>query len=97
MVHVMRSINVILPILSALLFSIAADAQNLDTLSERNGIRKDPVAMSEMVDSIGYFPHRIANVLPSDLFIPADRMWGLTPWLGGPVTRPVVQDRKSVV
>ena len=90
MAHVMRSINVILPIVSALLFSIAADAQNLDTLSERNGIRKDSAAMSERVDSIGYFPHRIANVLPSDLFIPADRMWGLTPWLGGPVTRPVV-------
>ena len=35
MAHVMRSINVILPIVSALLFSIAADAQNLDTLSER--------------------------------------------------------------
>ena len=87
---VMRCRNIILPVFLALLFSIAADAQNPDSLSERKGIRKDSAALTARVDSIGYFPHRIANELPADLFIPSDRLRGLTPWMGGPITRPVV-------
>lgn len=41
-------------------------------------------------DSTSYFPHPIANVLPSSYFIPPDRLQGLTQWMGGPVSRPTV-------
>lgn len=35
-------------------------------------------------------PHRIPNMLPPDLFVPNDRLAGLTQWMGGPMARPVI-------
>ncbi len=36
------------------------------------------------------FPHILPIVLPADIFIPKDRLFGYTPWTSAPVTRPVV-------
>lgn len=35
-------------------------------------------------------PHMIPMLLPAELFIPADRLIGVTPWISAPMTRPVV-------
>ena len=35
-------------------------------------------------------PHIIPIVLPSDIFIPTDRLKGLTPWNSAPITRPTI-------
>jgi hypothetical protein len=61
---------------------IAADAQYRET-------DKDSSYVS-IQGSSEVFPRQIRNVLPSSLFIPGDRLAGLTPWMGGPITRPVV-------
>lgn len=36
------------------------------------------------------FPHALPMVLPADIFIPADRLFGFGPWTSAPITRPVV-------
>lgn len=35
-------------------------------------------------------PHALPIVLPADLFIPSDRLFGFTPWNSAPITRPTV-------
>lgn len=36
------------------------------------------------------FPHILPIVLPADIFIPSDRLSGVTPWNSAPITRPTV-------
>lgn len=64
-----------------MLISITASAQYKD-------VANDSVTLH--LDTIAYFPHPIKNTLPSELFIPMDRLSGLTPWMSAPITRPVV-------
>lgn len=40
-------------------------------------------------------PHMLPIVLPSEMFIPNDRLEGLAPWTSAPITRPVVHSHKS--
>lgn len=41
-------------------------------------------------DSVRFVPRIIPDMLPSELFIPNDRLTGLTVWMAAPVTRPEV-------
>lgn len=50
----------------------------------------DSVRLAYAEDSIRFVPRIIPDVLPRDIFIPDDRLAGLTSWLAAPVTRPRV-------
>ena len=52
-------------------------------------VGKDTSAVS-LQGSDDVFPHPLKILLPSSLFIPSDRLAGLTKWMGGPITRPVI-------
>lgn len=79
---IMKAKYIIFVLLPSMFSYIAADAQYRET-------DKDSSYVS-IQGSSEVFPRQIRNVLPSSLFIPGDRMAGLTPWMGGPITRPVV-------
>lgn len=58
-------------------------------------IRGDSLDVSERggktrISAPDTLPHPIPLVLPADIFIPADRLFGYTPWTFAPMTRPVV-------
>lgn len=78
----MTAKHIILSILLAVAASFGGHAQQSD-------VRKDTAALS-LSDTADVFPHPLKIRLPSSLFIPSDRLAGLTTWMGGPVTRPVV-------
>lgn len=50
----------------------------------------DTLNMGFIADTSGPYPRPIPNVLPKDLFIPAEYLQGLTRWMAAPMTRPVV-------
>jgi hypothetical protein len=79
---IMKAKYIIFVLLPSMFSYIAADAQYRET-------DKDSSYVS-IQGSSEVFPRQIRNVLPSSLFIPGDRLAGLTPWMGGPITRPVV-------
>ena len=79
---IMKTKYIIFFLLPSMFSYIAADAQYRET-------DKDSTYVS-IQGSSEVFPRQIRNVLPSSLFIPDDRLAGLTPWMGGPITRPVV-------
>ena len=76
---VMTNGKYILPIILAVISSFTVRAQDIE----------DTLTVAEP-DTAGFFPHRLDNLLPPDIFIPNDRLRGLTPWMAGPMTRPVV-------
>ena len=79
---IMKAKYIIFVLLPSMFSYIAADAQYRET-------DKDSSYVS-IQGSSEVFPRQIRNVLPSSLFIPGDRLAGLTPWMGGPITRPMV-------
>lgn len=50
--------------------------------------RNDPPVSSKVHDTVRFIPRIIPDRLSPDLFIPDDRLSGLTPWMGAPVSRP---------
>lgn len=55
--------------------------------SAQTGERNVP-AVEQSADSL---PHRLQNLLSPMLFIPADRLAGIQPWVAAPMLRPVVE------
>ena len=65
-----------------LLYSLHAQRSDTAAPSSEDTLRK-----ADMTDS---FPRAIPNVLPSELFIPSERLFGFLPWNSAPILRPVV-------
>lgn len=82
MYAVMTAKHIILSVLLAMTACTVSHAQRTD-------MTKDTSALS-FQSSDETFPHPLKILLPSSLFIPNERLAGLTTWMGGPMTRPVV-------
>lgn len=76
----------------AFALSISADAQ-FRSVQDKDSLQVND-SIQAVEDTAGYFPHPLPNILPAELFIPYDRLQGVTPWMGGPFTRPVVHVRQ---
>ena len=64
--------------------ALTAEAQIKDGMTEEH--REEMVSVSAE-DTL---PHLIPFMLPQDIFIPKDRLFGYEPWTYAPMTRPVV-------
>lgn len=82
--------NIILPVIFSVIFSGMARAQYRDIQKHSPSLASDSLSHSQLSDGTSYFPHRIDIVLPPELFIPSDRLEGLTTWMSAPITRPKV-------
>lgn len=69
-----------------LLCTFSLKAQNV----QKSDIRKDSIRHSHASDTMTFIPRRIPDRLPRNLYIPPDRMLGLTPWMSAPLSRPSV-------
>lgn len=76
-------------ILSAMLL-LCTEASAQFKRQDRDTVRTDTLSMGFIADTSGRYPRPIPNVLPKDLFIPAEYLQGLTRWMAAPMTRPVV-------
>lgn len=85
--------RVIIPVISLLLLCSAVHAQSTDDIIRQSkellqefdrDLPLDTVAVKDSV------PGLIPMLLPAELFIPDDRLVGLTPWNSAPIVRPVV-------
>ena len=66
--------------------SLAAQVPEAGDTANFSARNQDMIAQSHN-DTL---PHALPFVLPSDLFIPTDRLFGFTPWISAPITRPTV-------
>ena len=66
--------------------SLTAQVREAGDTADFSPRNKDMIAQSHN-DSL---PHVLPFVLPSDLFIPTERLFGFTPWTSAPITRPTV-------
>ena len=84
--------RIILSVSAVLLFSIIR-SQNVDGILQqtRNLLHEFdedlPIDSAKVIDTV---PNLIPMLLPAGLFIPDDRLLGITPWNGAPIVRPVV-------
>jgi hypothetical protein len=78
----MKAKNIILSLLLVMAACTVSHAQHADVGKDTSAV---PLQGSDDV-----FPHPLKILLPSSLFIPSDRLAGLTKWMGGPITRPVI-------
>ena len=78
----MKAKNIILSLLLVVAVCTVSHAQHADVGKDTSAV---PLQGSDDV-----FPHPLKILLPSSLFIPSDRLAGLTKWMGGPITRPVI-------
>lgn len=97
----MKRFIILLPVILGLCFT--ANAQKLSPASaellERSkrllqefdqDLPLDTVVQKPAVDTSMALPRIIPVILPAELFIPADRLEGLTPWDGAPIVRPTI-------
>lgn len=87
---IMRIRNIILPIIFSVLFSGVSLAQYRDLRKDSTALSSDSLTYGTSASKTPYFPHRIRNVLPPQLFVPSDRLEGLTRWMAAPIVRPQV-------
>ena len=65
-------------------------------LRAQNREAEDSSALATMTEALQLqppkdsFPHVLPFVLPADLFIPPERLFGFTPWTSAPLMRPTV-------
>ncbi len=82
--------NIILPVIFSVILSGTARAQYRDIKKDSAVLASDSLSYAQPESETPYFPHRIENVLPPQLFVPSDRLEGLTRWMSAPLTRPQV-------
>ena len=76
-----------IPAMTALMFyCITCSAQ----IHRRSDNALGSISRASSADTLHFVPKAIPDRLPRDLFIPSDRLAGLTPWMGAPITRPSV-------
>ena len=61
------------------LFLLVSPADSIDT------VKLDVPSPPQRVDS---FPRPVPDYLPAEIFIPRNRLQGLSPWISAPITRP---------
>lgn len=84
--------RIILSVLTISFFSASYAQTTEDILQQSQGLLQEfdqdlPLDSTVVKDTL---PHLIPMLLPAELFIPDDRLAGITPWEGAPVMRPVV-------
>ena len=87
---IMTAKHIICSMILAAMVLMPAFAQNTVRDKDSLTVHADTLPHSSDESGTGYFPHRIPNMLPPDMFVPSDRLAGLTTWMGGPMARPVV-------
>ena len=87
---IMRIRNIILPIIFSVLFSDAALAQYREIQKDSTAPASDSLSYGLSAPKTPYFPRPIKNELPPQLFVPSDRLEGLTRWMAAPMLRPQI-------
>ena len=85
--------RVLLSIIMMLLLCSAAYSQSIEKILRQSKELLNEFDQDLPLDSLAVkdtVPHLIPLVLSAELFIPADRLAGITPWNSAPVVRPVV-------
>ena len=83
--------HIYISFLLALLFCVSMSAQDRqpgDTTVK--SILLDITVASTDDSSKDTLPHILPFLLPKELFIPSDMLFGYTPWTSAPITRPKV-------
>lgn len=84
----MTTKHFILPIVLVLSETYGLMAQS--RVHKETDMSEDSIRISRVTDTSRFTPGPVGYMFPSDLFIPPDRLRGLTPWMSAPIVRPEV-------
>ena len=85
--------RVVLTLVAMAFLCSAAYSQNTEKILQQSKELLNEFDQDLPLDSIAVkdtIPHLIPLILPAELFIPTDRLAGITPWNSAPIVRPTV-------
>lgn len=84
----MATKHFILPIMLVLSGIYGLKAQS--RMHKETDVSRDSISITGVADTVRFIPDPIVYRHSPDLFIPYDRLRGLTPWMSAPITRPEI-------
>ena len=76
--------------ISILFMTLFLTAASMSGQHKESSSSKDSIELKYAGDTIPATARVIPDLLPSRIFIPSDRLAGVTPWMSAPITRPEV-------